>query len=119
MNNFLEQIRKKPDTTKKWYAFAGALTFSGIIFLMWLTVIMPDFTAEQRQKNAALAKEPSPLDTLKETFSMGANAIGSQVDELKDTTETFNEDFNKYVQTASTSDSEMLDGASAETEILE
>jgi len=74
-------------------------------------VVMPDWSFRQKQESAALAKEPSPLETLKDTFSNGAAAIGSQVNDLKDTTSSITQNLQQYAQTASSSDASGQDEA--------
>jgi cytoskeletal protein RodZ len=83
MFEFLEKMRSKPEGTKKWFAFSVAFCFAGTILVVWLTVIMPDFSAQEKQKSAALASEPSPLATFGTTLSSGFSAIGDQIAGLK------------------------------------
>ena len=48
MFNALEKLRQKPESVKKQIAFAVALSFAGIIFLVWLTVVYPDLRKENQ-----------------------------------------------------------------------
>jgi hypothetical protein len=83
--NFLENIRSKSDRTKSLVAFSGALLISGIIFVVWLSVIFPDWRSEQSKEEAIAKKvnEPSPIETFSETFGTAASEIGDQIGQIK------------------------------------
>ena len=55
MFDLIEKLRQKPNRTKKLIAFLGALLFVGIIFVIWLSVILPDFEHSQTKLNDCLA----------------------------------------------------------------
>jgi len=84
MFNFLEKLRQKPDRVKKQIAFLIALFFSGLIFVIWLSVIYPDFKRRQQRTERVSNLEPSPIETFGETFKTGASAIGEQFTQLKE-----------------------------------
>ncbi len=86
MFEFIEKLRQKSDKTKNRIAFLTAFAFSGLIFVLWLTVFLPDFTQGEKQENQALVGEPSPLSTFFDTISEGVKVITQQFSELKQTT---------------------------------
>jgi hypothetical protein len=85
MFNFLEKLRAKPDKTKKQMAFLVALSVCGIIFVVWLTVILPDFRNTETKQAQATALTPGLISTFSDTFSSGIQSIGSTFSELKTT----------------------------------
>lgn len=84
MFEFIEKLRKKSERTKKQVAFLVALFITGLIFVVWLSVIYPDFRRRQEKINYVSNLEPSPLGTLGETFRTGFSAIGEQFTSLKE-----------------------------------
>lgn len=83
MFNLLEKLRKKSEGAKKRVAFIGALTLSGLVFVVWLSVIYPDFRRSQ-SKEAEVAKlQPGPLSSFTDTFSSGIRSIGDKFSEIK------------------------------------
>ena len=81
--DLIEKMREKPEKVKNRIAFGVAFSFALIIFLLWLTVIMPDFSASRSRENKAVADEPSPLSTFGAAISSGFSAIGGQFSNLK------------------------------------
>jgi cytoskeletal protein RodZ len=84
MFELLEKLREKPDHKKKQIAFLLSLFIVGIIFVIWLSVIYPDFKNESLIDDKVSKLEPSPLGTFSETFKTGISAIGEQVTKLKE-----------------------------------
>ena len=84
MFEFIEKLRQKPDRTKKQIAFLSALFLAGLIFVVWLSVIYPDFKRGQQKEDAVSKLEPSPLSTFGETISTGISAMGDQFSKLKE-----------------------------------
>ena len=64
MFTIIDSLRTKPESTKRYIAFAVAFLFVGIIFSIWLSVVYPDIQKVSRQKEAVTKKEPSPFDIL-------------------------------------------------------
>lgn len=100
MFDLIEKLRQKPDRVKKQIAFLVALFLSGIIFVLWLGVIYPDFRRDQSKKESISKSEPSPLGTFKQTFSAGAGAIGEKFSNLKEVIYTFSRE--SFVDTSTT-----------------
>ena len=90
MFNFLENLRAKPDKAKKHIAFLVALLFVGIIFVVWLSVIYPDFRQRQAETaSTARAESPSPTSSFGSTFFSGISAIRDQVANIKNAVSAF------------------------------
>jgi hypothetical protein len=86
MFNFLEKLRAKPEKTKRRIAFLFAFCFAGAIFVVWLSVIYPNFrqTLAEKEKNSNL--EPSPSKAFTEILSDGFANIGVQFSKIKSLT---------------------------------
>jgi hypothetical protein len=84
MFNLIEKLRRKPEKTKKLIAFSTALSFTGIIFVVWLSVVFPDFRKSQQKEDTIAKLEPSPITTFGETIGTGFSAIGEQFSKLKE-----------------------------------
>ena len=89
MFNFLENLRQKPVSVRKRVAFLTALSIAGLIFVVWLSVIYPDFYTDQTQQAKAKVVEPSPVSTFGDTMRSGLAKIGAQFGELKNTLSSF------------------------------
>lgn len=89
MFEIIEKLRQKPDRTKKQIAFLVAFLLTGIIFIIWLSVIYPSFRQDQKKLDAVAKIEPSPLQALGETFSTGASALGEEFGKLRETISSF------------------------------
>lgn len=85
MFEFLEKLRQKPDGAKKQIAFLFSFFLVGIIFVVWLSIIYPDFRQDAEIEKTVPKLEPSPLETFKNTFKTGTSAIGEQISKLKGT----------------------------------
>lgn len=84
MLQFLENLKQKPESTKKYIAFSVAFFVSGIIFVVWLSVIYPDFRAKQDRKEYVSEIEKSPLTTLKESITTGVSGIKEEISKAKE-----------------------------------
>ena len=80
----IERLRAKPDRTKKQVAFLTAFFVTGIIFVVWVSVVYPDFKARQDAAKKVSAKDPTPTSGLAEIFSTGIGAIGEQFSQIKE-----------------------------------
>lgn len=85
MFELIEKLRKKPEHTKKRYAFLFAFFVSGIIFVVWLSIIVPDFMDQKSKEDKIASLEPSPFGAFWESFKTGTTAIGEQFSEFKKT----------------------------------
>ena len=82
MFNWLENIRKAPKGKKRFIAFSVALLSTGALFVVWLSVWLPDFFHGQNiaQKNDQFE---SPKDNFGETFSQAWSGVTSSFGQLK------------------------------------
>ncbi|MBA3732838.1 hypothetical protein H0W91_00495 [Patescibacteria group bacterium] len=83
MLEILEKVRQKSPRQKKQIAFSFAFFISGLIFVIWLSVIYPDFRQKQIQTQNASSLEPSPLSTFGETLTGGFKAIKDTLSSIK------------------------------------
>ena len=89
MFNFLEKLRAKPDRVKKQIAFLTAFFMVGVIFVVWLSVIYPNFRRAQDQEARVSSMEPSPLSTFTDSFVSGVSGIKEKIDEVKESVSSF------------------------------
>lgn len=82
MFNLIEKLRSKPDGVKNKIAFLTAFAFVGIIFVVWLSVIYPDFI--DNSKKEQVTDEPSPVSAFATTFFAGLSSIGDKFSEIKE-----------------------------------
>ena len=92
MFNFLEKLRQKPAYIKKQVAFFIAFSVAGIIFVVWLSVIYPDFRQRQDQQEKISQLEPSPVSSFTQTISSGISGIKDQIGQLKSAVSSFTSD---------------------------
>ncbi|MCX6701761.1 MAG: hypothetical protein NTX96_01015 [Candidatus Zambryskibacteria bacterium] len=92
MFELIEKLRQKPDRTKKQIAFLVAFFLTGIIFVIWLSVVYPDFKQGNLKEEVVSKLEPSPLGTFGETFKTGMSAIGEQFTKLKESISSISKD---------------------------
>ena len=107
MFELIERLRRKPDRTKKQVAFLTAFFVAGVIFVIWLSVIYPDFRKRQKNIDRVANLEPSPLGTLGETFRTGFSAIGEQFTSLKESVSSLTTS-PVYYSTTSTTTTEVF-----------
>lgn len=107
MFELIERLRSKSDRTKKQVAFLAALFVAGVIFVIWLSVIYPDFRKRQKKNDEVSKLEPSPLGTLGETFKTGFSAIGEQFTSLKESVSSLTTS-PVYYSTTSTTTTEIV-----------
>jgi hypothetical protein len=84
MFKLIEKLRAKSERTKKLFAFSIAFFFSGLIFVVWLSVIYPSFKQKQDKLDYVSKLEPSPIGTITEALGGGFSQIGEQFGRLKD-----------------------------------
>ncbi len=117
MFEFIEKLRQKSEKTKTRIALLTAFSFSGLIFVLWLTVFLPDFTQSQKRENQALANEPSPISTLGSTLSEGFSSLGEQLSDLKKTLTGVTNSLQNLSEPTTTAEFEAADEAVASTTI--
>lgn len=84
MFEYIEKLRQKPEKTKKQVAFLVALTFSGLIFVVWLSVIYPDWRESERKEAKVVKLEPSPMAGFMANLSAGIDGMKDQFSGLKE-----------------------------------
>ena len=89
MFELIEKLRQKSDRTKKQIAFLVALFFAGIIFVVWLSVVYPNFRQDQIVEQKVAKLEPSPIATFGETISSSFFGITEQFREMKSSISSF------------------------------
>jgi hypothetical protein len=85
MFEYLEKLRAKPPKTKKKVAFLVSFSLAGIIFVVWLTIIFPDFKQTQDKIDNGSSTSTSPFSHFKEMFS---NSFYEASDNFKNAKET-------------------------------
>jgi hypothetical protein len=91
MFELLENLRRKPLSFRRRVALLTSFTFVSIIFVIWVSVIYPDFKKDQKLKQAAQVEEaasnnaPTPVKSIGENLNQGFSGIGEKFGELKQT----------------------------------
>ena len=83
MFDFLEKIRSKSEKTKKIFAFSVSLFVAGLIFVIWISVIYPDFRNRETKSEKVAQLEPSPISTFGDTVATAFSAMGEQFGQMK------------------------------------
>jgi hypothetical protein len=83
MFDFFEKMRQKPVSKRRLIAFGISLFFTGLIFVVWLSVWLPNFFYDQsvEQKNLELE---SPKDTLLQNIGSAWDGVMGGVSNLKE-----------------------------------
>lgn len=89
MFELLEKLRQKPESTKQKVAFLTAFSFAGLIFVIWLSVIYPDWRQVEKKEAAASKNEPGPLAGFSNNFSDGFQNLKKQFTELKNSAASY------------------------------
>lgn len=79
----IEKLRAKPEGSKKKIAFLLAFLFSGIIFVVWLSVIFPDFKNKKLKESEIVNTGPSPISAFSDTLSSAFLSMGEQISNIK------------------------------------
>ncbi|HEY0220848.1 MAG TPA: hypothetical protein VGC58_01355 [Candidatus Paceibacterota bacterium] len=101
MFHFIERLRQKSEKTKKKVAFFTAFSFSLIIFIVWVTVIYPDFKKDKIDQTANVVKA-SPIDGLADMLSSGFSEIAEKIGEMKSLMMDFSSSTSVYYESTST-----------------
>ena len=104
MFDTIEKLRQKPDSTKKKIAFLISFSVVGIIFVIWLSVIYPDFRKKEIKESNIAKLEPSPISAFTGTLSSGVSVIGEQFNKIKDIMFSFSYGPDYYVATTTEAD---------------
>lgn len=83
MFDLIEKLRQKSDKSKNKIAFLTSFTFSGLIFVVWLTIIYPDLKFIEKQKQTATASESSLSGSFIENMKEGFLGLKKEINDLK------------------------------------
>lgn len=84
MFDLIERLRQKPDGAKKRIAFLTSLSLTGFIFAIWLSVIYPDFSFKERQKQTASANKAGMFSSFVANITEGFGGVKTQINNIKD-----------------------------------
>lgn len=79
----IERLRQKSPTQKKRIAFLSALSFSGIIFVIWLSVVYPGFKERSEREANIKNTEVGPFSTFSDIFSSTFISIDGEIQKIK------------------------------------
>lgn len=83
MLKIIEKLRNKSPNQKKRIAFIVAFCISGLIFVVWLSVIYPSFKEKKYREDNLARKESSPVSAFSDILSSTFITIGGEFDRLK------------------------------------
>ncbi|MFZ2523072.1 MAG: hypothetical protein WAW92_01665 [Minisyncoccia bacterium] len=83
MFEYLDKVRKKDEKIKKRIAFYVALACAAFIFIIWLTVSVPQIKNEKRAQDAIASTTKSPLSNFMAIISNGLIEAQKNVSEIK------------------------------------
>ncbi len=106
MFQLIEKLRNKSDNQKKQIAFLFSALFVGVIFIVWLSVIYPDFRKRESQEANAISVSDNSTDTFKTTISKSLSALGEQITNIKQVIHSLT-DGTTYYNSASTTEASM------------
>ncbi len=84
MFRLIEKLRQKPDRVKKMIALGTAFVFSSSIFIVWLTVIYPDFRNSKEQVAAVSEISETPVNNITSALADGLLEISKSFGEIKE-----------------------------------
>lgn len=83
MLNKIEKLREKSPEAKKKIAFLGALFFSGLIFVVWLSIIYPNFKEEKGRKDKVNELHDSPFATFSDLVYSSYLSLKGEANDFK------------------------------------
>jgi hypothetical protein len=89
MFELLEKLRQKSEKTKKFVAFLSAFFVAGIIFVVWLSVLYPNWKYGQMKEAKVVSLQLSPVSRFGETFSTAMSSMGEQFSQIKNVISSF------------------------------
>ncbi len=116
--DWLEKMRNKPIKSQRLIAFAVALSFTGLLFVTWLSVLLPGFfhSRDVAQKNEEKNDTfDTPKDTFVENITSAWHTLGEQFGALKTTVSDVNLSAAVQYSATSTASTTTLDAASTTT----
>ncbi len=84
MFDLIEKLRQKPESSKKKIAFLTSFSLAGLIFVIWLSVIYPDFSFKEKQKQVANSNNTGMFSSFMSNISEGIGGIKEQLNSVKD-----------------------------------
>lgn len=111
MFDVLEKLRQKPEPTRRRIALLSAFSITLVIFIVWMTVIMPDWTQNQNKQAEALSSQPSPWSAISANFATGMQGITAGWSVLHTLAGSFDSGTDHYVATTTVATSTAPDGA--------
>jgi hypothetical protein len=95
----IEKLRGKPENVKKRIAFLSAFSLAGSIFVVWLSVIYPDFKDTEAKKENVAAVVESPTDSFSEALLGGFSHMMEQFQDLRKSVSNFSTEVEYYSAT--------------------
>lgn len=83
MFNYIEKLRQKSEKEKKRVALLYAFLFAGVIFVIWLSVVYPDFRKE-KTVGVEIEERSGPTGAIKENIISGFNNIKGEFFNMKE-----------------------------------
>lgn len=101
MFEYLEKVRQKDEKSKKRIAFYCALAFSLVLFLLWLTVSLPQIKSKKIERDAVSETTKSPVTNFMDALSNGVMEIQKSLSEVKAGINMFSSSTAYYVASSS------------------
>lgn len=86
MINYLRNIRGKPEHHKRIFAASVSALVTGIIFAIWLSVVLPASVSESGEKAAVASrkvKDAGPIETIKRDLGQAYSSLKENIGTLK------------------------------------
>src|SRR5262245_6201177 len=97
----LDRLRQKPDGAKRKIAFFTSFSVVLVIFVVWLTVIYPDFM-NKNSGEVVEKKADAPVDNFASVFTESLNRLGEEIGKLKDLTSGLSSSTSSYYNATDT-----------------
>jgi hypothetical protein len=88
MFDYIEKLRAKPEGAKRRFAFLAAFFVAGILFVVWLSVLFPDWREAQSEQGGSEATI-TPTSAMGSTFAQGFAAIKDSLESMKESISAF------------------------------
>jgi len=100
MFEFIENLRQKPNSTKKKIAFLTSFSVSAIIFVVWISVIYPDMKNENRV--ISTTSSSTPIETFTGFMSDGFSQMKEKLSEVANVFSSLSSTTSMYYATSTT-----------------
>ena len=111
MFNWLDNMRQKSLSTQRLWAFGISLFIVGVIFVIWLSVIFPNFlhTQDIAAKNTQVEKYVTPSQNIWSTIGSVWSGVTSQYQSLQQQMKNINlNNTVQYQATTTATSSDMM-----------